>query len=628
MVRGLLFVLVVAGCGGAKVRATSPGELALAAIRIEGNRSIETDDLIPGLALDRARRDGRPVDAYQLSLDTRRIRGEYMRMGFFDASVTTRVERRGNDETVIFKVVEGARAKARVFVTGLPPELPEERVLEKIELKEGAPFEYELYDDGKAIVKMMVEELGYPHVDVEQLSLVTVDRKAGVAVASYTVEAGPRATIGKITITGVPETGDLHDAILGRMEFFEGDVYSPRAISETTRALYELGRFSQVRIDFDHDLIDPIVPITIQVTPASRLEIRAGGGFGYEPLTYEARLRFGAVYIPVDYPLQTYSLDARVAGTVEHDFENFEPKVRVLGTLQRLEWLRPRLVGEVGAGVDFFTVEAYTAKGGQVRLGASTPLFARWLTLQAGWAISLLEFTGINEALDAKQRRDLNLAGAELHGRYEQVLVAELRDNQLEPRKGGYIAMRVTEGTIAAGGAFTYLQLQPDLRFYWPVGRAVLGLRLRGGTFFGDVPVTQRFFSGGAQNHRGFSARQLSPVELNEVPVDPANPLDTRIARVAVGGEAFMETGAELRIPLGELSGLMIGTTLFVDAGDVVLTPGDLDPTNLHVAAGIGMFVKYGGFKIRVDMGHRLTRRTQDGFLENTAPFVGVGETF
>jgi hypothetical protein len=81
-----------------------------------------------------------------------------------------------------------------VAVTGRPPEGPSDEVVEKVELKEGAGWDYELYDDGKEGVKRMVEEKGYPFVDVENLSLVTVDRGSGVAVASYTVQAGPRAT--------------------------------------------------------------------------------------------------------------------------------------------------------------------------------------------------------------------------------------------------------------------------------------------------------------------------------------------------------------------------------------------------------------------------------------------------
>jgi translocation and assembly module TamA len=616
-------LLALVACGGAARRTHHPGETWLSEIRLRGNDAIPDDDLIPGLALERARREGRAVDPYQLLLDTRRIRGAFVRFGYFDAKVDNRVDREDNAEIVTFIVVQGPRAKARVGVTGLPAEITEEAALAELPLKEGAPFDYELYDDGREVVKNLVADAGYPYVVDD--SVVTVDRGAGVAFASYRLDSGIRATFGPVTITGVPPGGDLERAIRGRLTFREGDRYSPRALADTSQELYELGRFSQVRIEPDRSQVVAVVPIAIGVTVAGRTETRLGGGFGYEPLTYEARIRAGASYVPADYPLQTYSLDARIAATVDHELADVEPKIRILGGLSRVELWRPRLIGELGTGVDFFTVEAYTAKGGLLRLGVSSPLGRRWLTASAGWSLSYLEFTGISEALDARARFELGLRGDQVLGKYDQSITADLRDNQLEPRRGAYASLRLTQGTIAAAGALTFIELQPDVRGYWPWRSWVVAARARAGVIYGEVPVTERFFSGGAQNHRGFSARALSPTASTMLPNSDGT---TRVASVQIGGEAMLETGAEARIPLGELIGLMVGTTLFVDGGDVVADPAALDLANLHWAAGAGIFAKYGGFKIRIDLGHRLTRRTSDGFIDNTLLFLGVGETY
>ncbi|MEO8703323.1 MAG: BamA/TamA family outer membrane protein [Kofleriaceae bacterium] len=630
VLRWALIALVVAGCPGTTTRGPSkPGEVWLAEIKVVGNKTIPEDDLVPGLVLDRVRREGRAVDPYQLALDARRIRGAYLRMGFFDAKVDPKVIRNDYAETVVFTVIEGPRMKARVAVTGLPPEVPEAYVLAKLELKEGAPFDYELYDEGREIVKGLVAEAGYARVVDD--SVVTVDRSEGVAFASYRLDPGPRSTFGKVLIRGVPRDGDLYRAIQGRLTFREGEPYAPSVLVETQRGLYEMGRFSQVRISPDLKGSATTIPITIQVGVAGRIETRLGGGFGYEPLTYEARIRAGASYVPVDYPLQTYSLDSRVAATVDHGFEDYEPKVRVLGSVQRLEMFRPYVVGEFGAGVDFFTVEAYTAAGGLLRLGASSPLGRRWLTAQAGWAASYLEFSSVSDAIDATTKARLHLNRSQSLGKYEQSLTADLRDNPLDPRKGVLVSMRVAEGTIAAAGSFEFVELLPDVRVYYPWRSVVFAAHIRGGVIYGDIPVTERFFSGGAQNHRGFSARDLSPRATS---IDDSNPVMPVEKAVAIGGDSYVETGVEARVPLGELIGLMIGTTIFVDAGDVVdagnqnAANRDLDPFHLHWAAGIGIFAKYGGFKVRIDAGHRLNRRTETGFIDNTLLFLGVGETF
>lgn len=653
MFRWLWVFVIAIGCGG-RARVHKPDEIWLKSIRIEGNHSIEEDDLIPGLALDRMRRDGDRVDPYQLGQDTRRIRSEYMRMGFFDAKVEGKIERderQKNAEIVVFTVEEGPRYTARVAVTDLPPELTEEAVLAKLELKDGAPFEYELYDDDKDVVKAMVEEVGYPRVDLLE-SVVTVDRATRVAAVSYRVVlSGPRAVFGKVIVKGLTQFPDLELAIMGRVAFREGELFSPRAIAETSRSLYDLGRFSQVRIlpvlvvkqkpggevegdaeadapskDTEQAPPTEVVPIVIEVTVAGRHEIKGGGGFGYEPATYETRLRGGFSYIPEEFPLLSLGFDGRLALSVDHGFEDFEPRLRLFFNVQRLELFRPYVVGDFGAGLEYFTLESYTARGPILRTGLTAPLGKRWLTGQLAWNFSYFEFFDVSDLISPREQAVLGFRDNERNGRFEQSIAADLRDKPLEPRRGIYVGLRVVEGGAFAGGAFNYLEIQPDLRAYLPIRtRSSLAFRVRGGVFFGDVPVTQRYFSGGAQNHRGFSARALAP-RIEGLGVDgDGNPV---VESTPIGGEVFLETGAELRLSIGELSGVLFGTTMFVDAGDVVQQEDGLDLQNLHVAGGMGMFVKFGGFKIRIDVGHRLTRRAPDGILENTTLFLGVGETY
>ena len=642
MVRWLVVLVIAIGCGGPK-RVHAPGDVWLAKIVVKGNRSIPEDDLVPGLALDRALRDGERVDPYQLGLDTKRIKGAYTRMGFFEAKVESRIDRQDNVETVVFTIVEGPRATARVFVSDLPPELPESYVLDKLELQEGAPFDYELYEDGKEAIQLLVEEQGYPVVDLEE-SVVTVDRKTHLAAVSYRVVRGaPRSRFGKVAITGVEGFPDLERAIRGRLAFVEGEFYTPKALAETSRFLYDLGRFSQVRVEPDRTALlasvteggecfekaECSVAIAISITVAGRHELKGGGGLGYEPATYETRLRGGFTYIPEEYPLLSFSMDGRLALTVDHAFDDYEPKLRVFLNTQRLELLRPFVIGDGGIGFEYFTVESYTARGPVLKAGLTAPLGKRWLTGQVAWNFSYFEFFDINPVIDAVTKAKFNLRENERNGRFEQAVTADLRDKPLEPRKGAYLSLRVIEGGVFAGGGFSYVELQPDLRAYLPIRtQSSIAFRLRGGAFFGDVPVTQRYFSGGAQNHRGFSARTLAPTIVGF----DAN---GNLGATPIGGEEFVETGAELRVPLGELSGLLFGTTLFLDGGDVVNQEDGLDLLNLHWAAGVGVFVKYGGFKIRIDVGQRLNRTSpmdpdydSSGLLKNTNFFLGVGETY
>ena len=623
MLRSWLVGLACAlGCGG-KVRvAPQAGAIWLADIRVEGNRSIDDDDLIPKLALRRAVGSGRPIDPHQLALDTGRIRAIYLRLGFFDVKVQARIDDRRGAQTAVFAVAEGRRARMEVVIKGLPPEVSEAAARALIETPDGGPFDYDIYDEARLPLQALVERAGYAHVQLE--AYVSAERAKARAVAIYELSPGPRCTFGPTTVNGA--SGSLAGAIVNRIGFREGEVYSPAALAATQRDLYELGRFSTVVVEPQRVAGQTVIPVKITVALGSRHEIRLGGGFGREPLTYEARVRAGGSYIPLASPLWTLAADARVAGTVLHDLTDFEPKIRALASASRIDLFRPRLGGEVGVGYDFVTVEAYTSTGPRLQLGLSSPLAVRWLTARVGWAFSYLFFTDINELidddLDALATYGLDQPSQRL-GMYQATLAADLRDNPLDPKRGAYLSVRVHLGTPLAGSAFTFTQLTPDLRGYLSLGtpRLVLALRARAGAIFGDVPVTERYFSGGAQSHRGFSERALAPT-IEKVDQDGKS------ASVLIGGAALLEAGAELRVGLGTLWSLPVGATLFLDGGDVQHDTSLLDPLNLHWAAGTGLSARLAGVKFRLDIGYRLNRRESDGFIENTAVHFGVGDSF
>jgi outer membrane protein assembly factor BamA len=676
--RLVVLLAIAVGCSR-HARVHAPGEVWLSEIKVTGNKTIPDDDLIPGLALERARRDGLLVDTYQLSLDTKRIRGAYLRLGFFEAKVDSQIDREDNAQIVVFTIVEGPRSKARVSVTGLPKQLTEAAVLAKLELKEGDPFDYDLYDEGKEIVKGMVEEVGYPFVDLEE-SVVTVDRRAKVAAASYRVViSGPRdaqgepipATFGPVTIVGVDPESDLTRAIRGRLSFREGDPYTPHALADTQRALYELGRFAQVRVDISRTQKETVAPVTITVEKlAGQVELKLGAGGGYEGFSterpYLARVRGGVTWIPPDLPLWTFTGDGQLGVAFKNvDLSGAELKGRILGNAQRLELFGPFISGDFGAGFDILAVESYSAFGPLLRAGITAPLGTRKITASAGWAFSYFRISDIDDVIDAVTQRQLGVREDtfERNGRFEQSITFELRDKPLDPRKGAYLSLRVGEGGVFAGGAFNYLQIQPDLRGYLPIRRrSVLAFRVRGGNYFGDAPLTGRFFSGGPVNHRGFGTRELAPsvCRAQKREIDPVTgetnvvlDLDTPSyscaegaiegrdsqnggQSVVIGGTALLEVGAELRIPIGALFGnLLYGTTLFVDGGDVTNAVADINLKNLYWAAGVGLFIKYGGFKVRIDVGRRFRRigpedlqYDPDGTLKNTTLFFGVGETY
>jgi outer membrane protein assembly factor BamA len=304
-----------------------------------------------------------------------------------------------------------------------------------------------------------------------------------------------------------------------------------------------------------------------------------------------------------------------------------ETRLRLLATGRRIDMFYPRITGEIGAGWDYLTFEAYTMTGPIAQLGVQLPVFARWLDLRIGWQFAYQTFRNISEVLDDGARETYGLDENRRLASYQQSIAAELRDDPSNPRYGAYIALRLAEGTPYAGGEYSYLQLNPDLRFYVPFGPIVLALHGRAGTIIGDVPVTERYFAGGSTSQRGFPYRALAPSVTRDIDGDTRS--------VLIGGTASYETSVEIRATVGSIYELPIVTSLFLDSADVVEKNDQLFDKVPHIALGVGFGVIVGGFKVRLDIGHRMNRKgpaephySPDEWIPNTEIQLGIGDAF
>lgn len=593
----VLATIALVACGERKPP-RRPGDDYLKKIDVRGNKQLGDKQLVSGLALRRQQKRGRPPDPYLLQVDEDRIRGEYLRRGFFGVDVRGRVEREGDAATVIYTVDEGTRATTRVVIEGLPddPGLVS-RVRDALPLEDGAPFDYATYDAAKPMLMAVVEDAGYARARLEPI--VWADRAHQEAIVELSYDLGPKCKFGKIEITGVD--GELEDAVRERLHFATGDQYSTSAIANTQRHLYALQRFSTVQVQTDESTNSSVVDVKVAVSQASRHEVKLGGGAGIDPTTYEIRGRAG--YSIAGFPTQmdTLTLDLRPAYGYLRNGAGWEPRARALARLERQDLFWAYAKGEVEGGYNYLAIEAYTSYGPRAKLGFATPVFTERLQLRLAWGIEQSDFRNISPLLGDELVARLRLDETNRIGAYQQSLSIDLRDNPVNTQQGLYGEVRILEGTKYAGGELDYVQVIPELRGFLPVlGGIVLAARARGGTFYGDVPVTERFVSGGASNHRGFGERKLSPFVMGEV--------DGEETTVPYGGSSFVETGFEARIPITTLRKMPLGTVLFLDGGDVTEDAGDIDLANLHWAAGVGLRLDTIVGPVRADLGYRLNR--------------------
>jgi translocation and assembly module TamA len=633
LLRALCVLVVLAACGGdaSSRRTRRAGDDWLKAIKFEGV-SLSHENLLSGLALKRNLDAGRSIDEYQLALDTQRIAGLYQRRGYFKVTVTPRVEKQGDASILIFKVVEGPRAVVSVVLTGLPPEIPYAEGRALIDIENGDPFDYDLFDAAKSPLLALVENAGYAHARLD--AQVLADRDKGRATLRFAIDPGDKVTFGPITVSGVD--GALAEAAKNRLPFREGDVYSTRRVAEAQQAIYGIGRFAAVRIDADRLNDSTVLPVKIALTEAKRWEARAGVGAGVDTLTYQGRLRGSLTHDGWPTPLTRLGVELRPALTVRRDAcalwevwtcEDPDPRIRLLGSATQQDFLYRNVKADVEGGLDFLRLEAYTVTGARVRTGIERALYQRRILLRVGWQLGYYSFDDLNPALMTEvpanptmpqqdpplevptaKAAQLGILERERLGAFSETISIDYRDNPITPRLGVYGELRFTHGGAYAGGAYNYLQIMPDVRGYLPLGKLVLAAHARLGVIRGDVAPTERFYAGGAASHRGFPERYLSPSASRVIPAAEPEGDDTTVT-VPIGGAAMIETGVELRVPF-ELFGIPMGAAAFLDGGDVTETPGDLlQAGNLHWAAGLSFRPYYLPIgPIRLDIARRLNR--------------------
>lgn len=646
--------LLAAACGHAP---PSPDARVIDGLTIEGTKALSPADIkakiltsesswlpwwVPGLG----RREWFDESAWQA--DLRRMVRLYEANGYYQARILDeQVNPNGAGHVkLLVRLSEGEPAR----IVGLRwqgleglPEAHRDEAGRKLPLREGAIFLEQDWLDTRATVAARLRQLGYAEVVVAGEAVV--DAAAATVDATVTVTTGPRYRFGQIFVATAPgaQVPPKLIASMAAPEVPPGEWYSESALDDAQARIFQMGVFAGVKVTRGAPNREAgTVPVVIDVKEAPFRSVRLGGGASLDTIRNEVRLigefthrNLGlAKLFNRDYLLDKLSVKGKVGWA-------FLPNVVAVasgtegaksGPIFRAttEYQVPRAFG-------LRTVDFTSSLDLQRTLDITYDYLGGELKLGFIWRprVDLTVFPSLNldvYFLSAKVSVRDNVPAAVLGcplapeacvtAFLDTLVEWDRRDDRLEPRSGGYLAVALTGGLARTDAVRPFIKAVPEARGYLSFGeekRVTLAGKLRFGTLVASedsTPALLRFFSGGS-NMRGFAQRRLSP--LVAVPVaDPhhdgqllyaqsPDPADRLVGpeTLPVGGNSLFEAAVELR---WNVWGQLV-LSVFNDWGLVTskpLGPGVDFARYLYTAVGLGLRYRTPLGPIRVDVAYRL----------------------
>jgi translocation and assembly module TamA len=573
-------------------------------------------------------RDTASVDPFGLIArargDVGRLQTVLQSFGYYDGSVTIKINGMGLDSEELGNVLTALPKKSEARVQILPtlgPLFHVDRIEIKGELPPGFEKKLGLESGAPAVasdvlgaggaLQTALQNAGYAFAKVDQP--VARERPGQKLDLTFAVTVGPRVRIGRIRIEGLK---DVHESFVQReLLVHTGEQYDAATIESARQGLLGLGVFSSVSAELGKPDSARNVPLTFVVQESKKYTVGVsaayssdlGGSTGFNWSDHNVlgsgqTLTASASAINLGGSASTgLGYDA----TVGYSIPDFMRPDQTLG--YSVAALRQAL-------------QAYTQTGETVGTSLIRKLSRVW-TLTTGLSYE-------HEIIDQENAQySYNLLMLPVSASYDSTNLASPLD---DPTHGYKISMIVTP-TLSHGGASSgkvYTVVQASISTYFdahrlfagdPPGRTVIAARALSGAALGattfSLPPDQRFYAGGSGTVRGYRYQSVGPEFADGNPE---------------GGTNMEAVNVELR----QRVGTNLGFVTFIDSGGVSASSGSYlaggklynvggSVYRVGVGAGVRYYTSIG--PIRFDVAVPTDRRSNDDRFEI---YIGLGEAF
>ncbi len=521
--------------------------------------------------------------------DARLMRQVATSAGYYDAAVEFEIDENANPLSVTLKVVPGPVYRlAKVQLVGPgdgTPPLLQEFDPEAVGLTIGGPATAAPIVDAEARIATFYNQRGRPFAKVENRRAV-IDRGTQTMAVTYTVDAGPAARFGAVTISGLERVERGY--VERQLAWTDGEPYDSRKIEATRTALVDSTLFATIQVRAVQPVSDGRVPVVIELHERAARSVGAG-------LQYDTTDGFGARLFWEHRNLLGNAEKLRVEGT----FGETGPGLQ--STFRRPAFLYRNLDLLANASLAQEKVDAYNSTRGLVGAGLEYHLTKR-LTFGSG-----LQFERSHVESD-DGTEDYSLFGLPTYLRYDG------SDDTLNPTRGYRARLTVTPYTpTSRSDMSSFVSSRLHASNYWRLtdsNRLVLAnfaaIGSIVGASFADLPRDKRLYAGGSGSVRGYGYQRAGPLDANAKPI---------------GGRSSFEIGTELRTRITET----IGVVAFFEGAQV--SDREFPDFSEKMLWGTGAGVRYYSpvGPVRFDVAVPLERRSGDSAFQL---YISLGQAF
>ena len=570
----------------------------------------------------------------------------YQAAGYSDVKVVPQVKREGGNIEVSYNITEGQRDEVHdLRIEGNQTLAESQFAPDGLQLGPGKPYSQQLVEEDRSHIIARYLALGYPSPSFRATATALKGERHQLSVV-YQITEGPQVKIAEVITVGRQHSRP--ELIDRQIPFATGDPLSQNEMMKSEAELYNLDVFDWAEVDPKTPVTDATKQDDVVIKVHERKRHSIQFGFGFEVINRGGSVPSGTVLVPGIPPVG-----------LPNEFKTSQQTF--WGPRGLFEYTRRNVRGRG----ESYTITGYAATLDQRASFTYTDPYFRGTTWK-GSALASIErneqnpiFTArlanfgyqLSRALNTKKTTNLFLRYNFQINRISNLLIPELvppnqlnvrlstlsaslihdtRDNVLDAHRGWYESVEFDVNPAWLGSNFSFAKFLMQVAHYKNIGGGIvwansLRVGLEQAYAGSEVPVSQKFFTGGASTLRGFPLNGAGPQETIPACGNPADPSTCVKITVPQGGNELLLINSELRFPLDSIK-KGLGIVAFYDGGNVFPSVGFHDFAALYTnSVGLGLRYATPIGPVRIDLGHNLNPVPG---IKSTQYFITIGQAF